>query len=135
VSALQVLDTNYILALIDPRPERRDKASLALDRALESVVPCIAYGETWEGLARGRPENTAKKRKIFEKLIAPLRILWLDQETLRRFHDLFWDLCRKGTPIPPNDVWIAALCLQHDAILITDDPDFKHVPGLQVRSC
>lgn len=134
MSALQVLDTNYILALIDPRPERRDKASLALDRALESVVPCIVYGETWEGLARGRPENTAKKRKNFEKLIIPLRILWLDQETLRRFHDLFWELCRKGTPIPPNDVWIAALCLQHDAILITDDSDFKHVPGLQTRS-
>jgi tRNA(fMet)-specific endonuclease VapC len=129
-----MLDTNYILALLDPRPERRDKASLALDRALEIVVPCIAYGETWEGLARGRPENTAKKRKNFEKLIVPLRILWLDQETLRRFHDLFWDLCRKGTPIPPNDVWIAALCLQHDAILITDDSDFDNVPGLQVRS-
>lgn len=134
MSALQVLDTNYILALIDPRPEKRDKASLALDRALESVVPCIAYGETWEGLARGRPENTAKKRKNFEKLIVPLRILWLDQETLRRFHDLFWELCRKGTPIPPNDVWIAALCLQHDATLITDDSDFDNVPGLRVRS-
>jgi tRNA(fMet)-specific endonuclease VapC len=134
MSALQVLDTNYILALIDPRSERRNKASLALDQALESVVPCIVYGETWEGLARGRPEKTAKKRKNFEKLIVPLRILWLDQETLRRFHDLFWNLCRKGTPIPPNDVWIAALCLQHDAVLITDDSDFDNVPGLQVRS-
>lgn len=131
---LQTFDTNYILALIDPRSEERDKARLALDPALETVVPCVAYGEAWEGLCRGRPEKSAKKRKNFEAVIASLRVLWLDNETLQRFHDLFWQLCRQGTPIPANDIWIAALCLQHDAILITDDFDFKQVPGLEIRS-
>lgn len=134
MSALQALDTNYILALIDPRTAERDKAWLAIDLDIETVVPCIAYGETWEGLARGRPEHTAKKRKLFDQNIVPIRLLWLDQEILRRFHDLFWNLCRQGRPIPANDVWIAALCLQHDAVLITDDSDFKNVPGLQTRS-
>jgi len=68
------------------------------------------------------------------KYIKRLRVLWLDQETQQRFHELSWTLARKGTPIPGNDVWIAALCLQHDAILFSDDSDFGHVPGLQVRS-
>jgi predicted nucleic acid-binding protein len=133
VSARQAFDTNYILAIIDPRPEERNKARVALDPMLEAVVPCVAYGEAWEGLARGRPEKTAKKRKNFENAIIPLRMLWLDKETVHRFQNLFWTLSRQGTPIPSNDVWIAALCLQHDAVLITQDSDFKNVPGLTIR--
>ncbi|MDZ7359472.1 MAG: PIN domain-containing protein [candidate division KSB1 bacterium] len=134
MSSLQALDTNYILALTDPRPEASEKARAVMDPFVEPVVPCIAYGESWHGLCRGRPDKTAKKRKKFDEYIVPMRVLWLDQETLKRFHDLSWTLARKGTPLPGNDVWIAALCLQHDAILLTDDSDFNHVPGLQVRS-
>jgi predicted nucleic acid-binding protein len=134
MSLLQAFDTNYVLALTDPRSEERQKAELALDPALETAVPCIVYGEAWYGLALGRPDRTAKKRKLFEKRIILLRVLWLDHQTLKRFHDLSWTLARQGTPIQSNDIWIAALCLQHDAILITDDSDFKHVPGLTVRS-
>ena len=134
MSLMQAVDTNYVFALTDPRSEERKKAEQALDSALETVVACIVYGEAWYGLALGRPDRTAKKRKLFERRIVPLRVLWLDHETLKRFHDLSWTLARQGTPIQSNDVWIAALCLQHDAILITDDSDFKNVPGLQVRN-
>jgi tRNA(fMet)-specific endonuclease VapC len=134
MSSLQALDTNYIVALTDPRAESRQTAFATLDQAMESVVPCIAYGEFWHGITLGKPEKTAPKRKLFENYVKRLRVLWLDQVTLQRFHDLSWTLARQGTPIQANDIWIAALCLQHDAILITDDSDFKHVPGLQVRS-
>jgi predicted nucleic acid-binding protein len=134
VSSLQALDTNYILALIDPHPAERNKARLAMDPAFEPVAPCIAYSQAWDELARQRPDRTAKKRKLFEEFIAPLRVLWLDQDTLRRFHDLCWVLARQNSPLQTNDVWIAALCLQHDALLITQNADFKNVPGLVVRS-
>jgi tRNA(fMet)-specific endonuclease VapC len=134
MSSLQAFDANFIIALIDPRPEPRETADRAIDSAIEAVVPCIAHGEAWYGLARGRPERTAQKRKHFEEQIMPLRILWLDQETIRRFYDLCWTLARQGTPLPVNDVWIAALCLQHDATLITKDSDFKNVRGLEVRN-
>jgi len=134
VSSLQALETNYILALIGPRQEEREKAWLTIDPNLETVVPCVAYSEVWNDLARQRPDRTAKKRKLFEEHIVPLRVLWLDQNILRRFHDLCWSLARQNTPVPSNKVWIAALCLQHDAMLITNDPDFNHVPGLQVRN-
>lgn len=132
--SLQALDANFIVAVTDFRPQEREKARSALDETVESVVPCVAYGEAWYGLCRGRADKTAKKRKLFEQYIMPLRKLWLDQETLQLFHDLSWTLARQGTPIPSNDIWIAALCLQHDAVLFTDDFDFKHVPGLEVRS-
>jgi tRNA(fMet)-specific endonuclease VapC len=134
MNSLQALDTNFIVAVTDPRLEEREKARGVLDKTVESVVPCVAFGEAWYGLCLGRPDKTAKKRKLFEKYIAPLSMIWLDQETSQRFHDLSWVMARQGTPIQANDIWIAALCLQHDAILVTNDSDFKHVPGLHVRN-
>jgi tRNA(fMet)-specific endonuclease VapC len=134
MSSLQTFDANYIVALTDPRSDARRNAFHVILPTLEIVVPCIAYGEAWYGLARGRPDRTAKKRKLFEEFIVPLRILWLDQNTLELFRSLNWTLARKGTPLPMNDIWIAALCLQHDALLITSDSDLKNIPGLEVRN-
>jgi tRNA(fMet)-specific endonuclease VapC len=42
-------------------------------------------------------------------------------------------LKRKGRPIPMNDVWIAAQCLEHDWVLVTDDTDFDYVDGLKLE--
>jgi tRNA(fMet)-specific endonuclease VapC len=134
VSTLQAVDTNFALALIDPRADKREKAFETIEPNVEVVLPCIVYAEMWYGLALGRPERTAAKRRLFEDNIMPLRILWLDQITLQRFHDLSWSLARQGKPIGSNDIWIATLCLQHDAKLITNDSDFKNVPDLQVRN-
>ncbi|MFN6200692.1 MAG: PIN domain-containing protein [Aphanizomenon sp.] len=39
-------------------------------------------------------------------------------------------LKRKGRPIPMNDIWIAAQCLEKGWILVTDDTDFDYVDGL-----
>lgn len=58
---LQALDTNFIFAVTDPRPEPRKKARSIIEPFIEVVVPCIAFGEAWHGLSRGRPERTAKK--------------------------------------------------------------------------
>jgi predicted nucleic acid-binding protein len=133
MSTVQAFDTNFIIALTHPRAAERSKARHAIDPAIEAAVPCIAFGEVWDGLTRGKPERTALKRRLFELSILPLRVLWLDPGTLLRFTDLCWSLARQGTPIQTNDIWIAALCLQHDAILITNDSDFRHVPGLQIH--
>jgi predicted nucleic acid-binding protein len=39
---------------------------------------------------------------------------------------------KQGTPIPTNDLWIAALTLQHDLLLFTRDTHFNHLPQLPV---
>jgi tRNA(fMet)-specific endonuclease VapC len=46
------------------------------------------------------------------------------------FAALKLQLKRAGTPIPLNDVWIAALALQHGATLFTHDRDFENIPQL-----
>ncbi|MEH2065356.1 MAG: PIN domain-containing protein [Nostoc sp.] len=42
-------------------------------------------------------------------------------------------LKRKGRPIPMNDVWIAAHCLEDGWVLVTDDSDFDYVDGLVIE--
>jgi tRNA(fMet)-specific endonuclease VapC len=42
-------------------------------------------------------------------------------------------LKRKGRPIPMNDVWIAAHCLEQGWVLVTDDSDFDYVDGLVIE--
>ncbi|MBX3424918.1 MAG: PIN domain-containing protein [Pirellulales bacterium] len=39
---------------------------------------------------------------------------------------------KRGTPIPTNDVWIAAQALQHNLTLDTRDEHFRKVPGLKL---
>jgi hypothetical protein len=53
-----------------------------------------------------------------------------DRETAEQYARLFVQLKRAGTPIPDNDLWIAALTLQHDLLLITHDRHFACIPQL-----
>jgi len=55
-----------------------------------------------------------------------------DLETARHYAEVNQNLRRRGTPIPTNDIWIAALALQHDLTLDTRDKHFQHVPGLKL---
>ena len=43
-------------------------------------------------------------------------------------------LRRQGTPIPTNDLWIAAQCVEHDWTLVTDDEHFTYVAELTVET-
>ena len=52
------------------------------------------------------------------------------RETAEQYARLFVQLKRAGTPIPDNDLWIAALALEHDLMLITRDRHFQDIPQL-----
>jgi len=54
----------------------------------------------------------------------------LGTETARNYARTRLALKRKGRPIPMNDVWIAAQCLEYGWVLVTDDRDFDYVDGL-----
>jgi tRNA(fMet)-specific endonuclease VapC len=46
------------------------------------------------------------------------------------YASLFAQLRSQGTPIPTNDIWIAALVLQHDLVLLTGDGHFSKIPQI-----
>ena len=56
-----------------------------------------------------------------------------DAESARRYSEVKDILRQKGLPIPENDVWIAAIALQHDLTLVTRDTHFDEVEGLRIE--
>jgi tRNA(fMet)-specific endonuclease VapC len=59
-----------------------------------------------------------------------VRVLFPRRETAGHYGRLFVQLKRAGTPVPDNDLWIAALALEHDLGLITRDQHFQRTPQL-----
>ena len=59
-------------------------------------------------------------------------LLPVSAATAEQFGQLKDQLARAGTPIPENDLWIAACALEHELPLATLDSHFARVPGLKV---
>ena len=57
-------------------------------------------------------------------------VLVPDRDTAEHYARVFVQLKRAGTPVPDNDLWIAAMTLQHDLVLITRDQHFERIPQL-----
>ena len=57
-------------------------------------------------------------------------ILFPDEQTLFHYGRLYSQLRTQGTPIPTNDLWIAALVQQHNLMLYSRDRHFNHLPQL-----
>ena len=76
---------------------------------------------------RGR-QNEASLMRFLDS--PRVRLLPCDEQTTYYYSQLKLQLKKQGTPIPINDVWIAALVLQHGMTLLTYDGDFKHIPQL-----
>ena len=60
-------------------------------------------------------------------------VLMPGRETAEHYARLFVQLKRAGTPIPDNNLWIAALALEHDLLLVTRDRHFRSIPQLWQR--
>ena len=101
-----------------------------LDRADIVYLPVIVIGELKRGFYRGsRVIENIKSLEIF--IAKPrTRVLEVNQETAEQYGQLAAYLKQQGTPIPTNDVWIAALCVQYDLPLLTRDSDFQNLPPL-----
>jgi predicted nucleic acid-binding protein len=61
---------------------------------------------------------------------APARLLSVTPDTAVRYADIRHRLRTAGTPIPENDIWIAALALEHGHKVLSNDRHFDLVEGL-----
>ncbi len=120
------IDTNAYRALDDGSTDLLD----TLGGAEQIAIPVVALGEIRTGIMLGRrhAENQARLTKFLR--VTDCIILKVDDNTADYYAKIFAQLRKQGTPIPTNDIWIAALCLQHDYTLATLDTDFLHVPLL-----
>ncbi len=120
-----ILDTNGLSAVAD------GDASLIpiLRRATEIAVPVIVLGEYRYGVRQSR-ECQRYEQWLMDSL-PNYRILDVDQETTTYYATLRTELKKAGTPIPANDVWVAALCRQYRLPILSRDRHFDIVAGLR----
>jgi predicted nucleic acid-binding protein len=64
-------------------------------------------------------------------LLSRSRVLNITEETSIWYAEIRLELKRTGKPIPTNDLWIAALCRQHNLPLLSRDRHFDLVAGLR----
>jgi predicted nucleic acid-binding protein len=62
--------------------------------------------------------------------LATTTILCADEITTRHYAEIRLQLMAAGTPIPMNDLWIAAIARQHRLPLLSRDAHFDHVSGI-----
>ena len=112
--------------------EGEPQAVHVIRRAAEIMIPFIALGELRAGFACGT--RSYKNEQTFTRFLNSPRVkqLFADEDTTHQYARLFKQLRKQGTPIPSNDLWIAALALQHDLLLFTRDNHFDHLPQLPV---
>jgi tRNA(fMet)-specific endonuclease VapC len=119
-----ILDTNGLSAVAE------GEAALEpiLRRADQIAIPVIVLGEYRYGISQSR------RRMHYERWLAEylpkFRVLDVDELTTISYSAVRTELKRAGTPIPSNDVWIAALCRQHSLPLISRDRHFDAVSGI-----
>ena len=117
------LDTNAYRAAA----EGEAKTVEVLQRAEEVCLPFVALGELRAGFAAGT-QGRKNESRLTEFLNSPrVSILYADEQTTHHYASLFAELRRQGTPIPTNDLWIAALVVQHDLLLLTGDAHFSKI--------
>jgi tRNA(fMet)-specific endonuclease VapC len=124
-----LLDTSAYSGLMKGDAELRD----LLSAAGQVLVPSVVLGELRSGFRRGSRE-AVNLRQLEQFLAKPLvRVVDVSSDTAAWYAEVDFYLFSKGRPIPRNDVWIAALAMEHGAILLTRDAHFRELPLLPIR--
>ena len=102
----------------------------AVAGAEEIWLPFVVLAELRAGFAVGTqgPHNEAVLRRF---LLKPgVGVLYADEQTTYHYATVYLQLRKQGTPIPTNDMWIAALVLQHSLVLFARDTHFDALPQI-----
>lgn len=120
------LDTSRYSDLV-----RGDASVAEVVEAAEAVfLPLPVLAELRAGFACGNRDRRNEGR-LDEFLSEPGHAVLLpDEQTTRHYAAVFLQLRRQGTPIPVNDMWIAALVIQHGLVLYTRDAHFDYLPQI-----
>jgi tRNA(fMet)-specific endonuclease VapC len=110
------------------------KGDSSIIKTLEEVdfvyIPSIVLGELYAGFYIGA--NTKVNISELEEFLAVpgIEVVQVNQEIAEKYGYLVKTLRNQGTPIPTNDIWIAATALELSAKLLSFDKHFNHIPGI-----
>ena len=121
-----IIDTNRYRDFCDAEPH-----AVEVFRRVRAIhIPIIVVAELRAGFVMG--SRSASNESVLARFLsrARVRVLRPDMATTHHYAHLFRQLRVAGTPIPINDLWIAALAAQHDLSLFTRDSHFDYLPQL-----
>ncbi len=121
------LDTNTYVGF-----KRGDERCLeVIQNADRLLLGTTVIGELLAGFACGQRE--ARNRQELRQFLDSPRVdsPTLGAATADAYALIYRNLRRQGRPIPTNDLWIAASCMEHGSILFTLDGHFEQVDGLR----
>ncbi len=121
-----IIDTSAYVAF----KLNNSKAVTAIDQAEHIMFSTIVLGELMFGFRNGSKfdENMDNLNLFLQHDI--VSIIQVTKITSDRYSRITHQLKVKGTPIPTNDIWIAAQTMESGAELITSDKHFEKIPGL-----
>ena len=120
------LDTNALSAFADGN----DALGALLMPVRSLALPVAVLGEYRYGLHGSK--KRARLEEWLDELLGEVRVLETTARTTVVYARVRHELRAAGTPIPENDVWIAAPAIEHRLPLVTRDKHFKVVKGLEV---
>lgn len=123
------LDTNAYSDYARGEPARVK----VVQTASQIKLPLFVLAELRAGFRRGRQSrrNEAGLQRFLG--VPRVEVLCPDETTTHHYAQLDDQLRQQGTPVPINDLWIAALVIQHNLVLCTSDQHFNHLP--QIPRC
>ena len=126
-----VLDTNVLIRFL----ERGGDYAATFSKFDLLLIPAAVDGEYRAGIdAATRPGQ--RRQTAFDALLESSAVEYVPvgREVSSEYAQVFRQLQEKGTPIPQNDIWIAATALVRHAPLCTLDDHFKNIEGLELIS-
>jgi len=102
-------------------------------QAVEIHIPFIAVAELRAGFACGTKSLENERTLTLFLSRSRVNLLLASEDTTRHYANLFRQLRSQGTPIPTNDLWIAALAIEHGLILLSRNAHFRHLPQIERR--
>lgn len=96
----------------------------------EIIVPLIVLAELRAGFVAGS-QGARNEGGLRRFLLQPgVSLIAPDEQTTHYYAAVYRQLRQQGTPIPTNDIWIAALTIQHGLVLCARDAHFDHLPQI-----
>ena len=122
-----LLDTSFLVDSL----LRGSRLPTNIEKSETIFVSQISIGEYKAGL-----DDTQRGRRDRAAILAFLRLpnvgeITLTSATTDLYAKVFRTLRAAGTPIPINDIWLAAQALEHGAVLVSRDRHFEAVANLQ----
>ncbi len=121
-----LIDTNCYAAF-----KRNEYRAVSVLKAATFIgINIIVLGELLCGF-KGGAKELANRKELELFLDSPrVSLINIDEETADFYAKIYWDIKKRGRPIPTNDLWIAASAMRHGLALFTYDEHFNNIAGL-----